>query len=102
MQPSVAAAHSVMVSTHTFGSGLHDRLGRIWRSVPICRRSVSVHLRQRGFIIVNEDDTGSCLTHKAARNASPNVDSAVSKRLFVFARFAYSSLTSPYIHFRVP
>ena len=79
MQPSVAAAHSVMVSTHTFGSGLNDRLGRIWRYVPILQKSVSVHLRQRGFIIVNEDDTGSCLTHKAARNASRNVDSAVSK-----------------------
>jgi len=34
-EPSVAGAHSVIVSTHTFGCGLHDRLGRIWRCVPI-------------------------------------------------------------------
>jgi hypothetical protein len=72
MQPSVAGAHSAMVSTSTFGSDLHARLRRIWRCGLIRRRSASVHLRQRGFIIVNEDDTGSCLTHKAARNPSPN------------------------------
>jgi hypothetical protein len=72
MQPSVAGAHSAMVSTRTFGSDLHARLRRIWRCGLIRRRSASVHLRQRGFIIVNEDDTGSCLTHKAARNPSPN------------------------------